>query len=200
MADPAPALTLPVAIVQLLGQLAWPVALLIVVNRFRHPIESLLSRLARIKVAGSEWVFAKQLPAVNPPTITPRAAAPVLGPDGFLTVESLRTLVSQSGLLHGGEDVKQELLIFQTPNQRTWLLATDNFVFVLLDDEGTRSRKNLIQTYFEKKKTFPLEFGLDPREGAGIVKFGTADMWWYYSLYLFPTTFRLQEAVERLVT
>jgi hypothetical protein len=69
-----------------------------------------------------------------------------------------------------------------------------------LDDEGTRSRKNLIQTYFEKEKTLPLDFGLDPREGAGTVKFGAEDKWWYYSLHLFPTTARLQEAVVRLVT
>jgi hypothetical protein len=106
-----------------------------------------------------------QEPAVKPPTITPKAAAPIPGPDGFLTVESLKTLVFQSGLLHGGEDVKKELLIFQTPRQRTWLLATDNFVFVLLDDEGTRSSKSVIQTFFEKKKTFPLKFGSDKKRG-----------------------------------
>ena len=69
-------------------------------------------------------------------TTTSKAAPPTLGPDGFLTVESLRRLVSQSGLLDRGGDVMKELLIFQTPRQRTWLLATENFVFVLLDDDG----------------------------------------------------------------
>jgi hypothetical protein len=49
MADPASALTLPVAIVQLVGQLGWPVAVLIVVYRFHRHIESLLSSLASIK-------------------------------------------------------------------------------------------------------------------------------------------------------
>jgi len=52
MADPAPVVTLPVAIVQLLGQLAWPAALLIVVYTFRHQLGNLLSRLASIKVGG----------------------------------------------------------------------------------------------------------------------------------------------------
>ena len=70
MADPVSALTLPVAIVQLIGQLGWPVAVLIVVYRFRHPIESLLVRLASslasIKVGGTEWVFARQLPRGRP--------------------------------------------------------------------------------------------------------------------------------------
>jgi len=106
-------------------------------------------------------------------------------------------LVAQSGLLESGEEVRKELLTFQTPKQRTWLLATSNFVFVLLDDEKTRARNSLIQTFFEKRKTFPLAFGSD--KAAGIVKFGAEDTWWYYSFQLFPSTSRLQEAVERLV-
>lgn len=196
MADPVPAVTLPVAIVQLLGQLAWPAALLIVVYRFRHPIESLLSRLASIKVGGSEWVFQES--TVKPPvTTTQKAGPPTLGPDGFVTVESLRRLVSESGLLDRSEAVQKELLIFQTPKQRTWLLATESFVFLLLDDDRTRSKENLIQTFFEKKKTLPLEFDSD--KGAGIVKFAAEDTWWYYSFQLFATTSRLREAVERLV-
>jgi hypothetical protein len=200
MTDPAPAIMLPVAIVQLLGQLGWPVAVLIIVFRFQNPIEKLLSRfatsLASFKFAGTEWVI--QEPAVKPPTVTPKAAAPIPGPDGFLTVESLRELVSNSGLAHG-EEVKKELLIFQTPSQRTWLLATNNFVFVLLDDERTRFSNSAIQTFFDKKKTFPLKFVSDKTEGAGIVIFREAYPGWYYSFQLFDTSSRLKEAVEKLV-
>jgi len=134
----------------------------------------------------------------KPPIVVVREAAPILGPDGFLTVESLRALVSQSGLLDEGENVRKELLIFQTPKQRTWLLATEKFLLIMLDDERTRSRKNLIQTFFEKTRTFPLKFG---SEGdAGIVKFGAEETWWYFSFQLFPTVARLRKAVERLVS
>jgi hypothetical protein len=152
--------------------------------------------LATVKFAGTEWVL--QEPTAQPPAIAKRATVPVIGPDGFLTADSLRTLVSQSGLLPEREEPEKELLIFQTPKQRTWLLATDNFVFILLDDEGTRSKNNVIQTYFEKKKTLPLSFGLEKQQG--LVKFAAEDTWWYYSLQLFDKTASLLDAVQRLIT
>jgi hypothetical protein len=196
MTEPAPVVTLPVAIIQLLGQLAWPTAVLIIVHRFHKQLEGLLGRVASIKLGGSEWVFQEGV--IKPPTVTPTNLTPTIGPDGFLTIESLRMFVAQSGLLDKEEEgVRKELLIFQTPKQRTWLLATKNFTFVLLDDEHTRAKNKLVQTLFEKKKALPLAFGAD--KGAGIVKFGAEETWWYYSFQLFPDTSRLQKAVERLL-
>jgi len=198
MSDPTASVTLPVAILQFLGQLAWPLALLTIIWRFRHPIESLLSRVASIKVGGSEWVF--QEPTATSPTTTKQRSisSTTLGPDGFLTVESLRALVSQSGLLDGpADEVRKELLIFQTPRQRTWLVATDSSVFIALDDERTRTKWSLIQTVFEKSKALPLSFGED--QGSGMVRFDAEDTWWYYSFHLFPTTSALQEAVGKLI-
>jgi hypothetical protein len=84
MADPAPALMLPVAIVQHLGQLAWPVAVLIVVYRFRHPIESLLSRLASLLKL--EEVSGVSRTCGQASDHHYQGAASIPGPDGFLTV------------------------------------------------------------------------------------------------------------------
>jgi hypothetical protein len=197
MADPTQPISLPVAIVQLVGQLAWPATLLFIVWRFRQSIESLISRVASLKVGGSEWVFQGSAP--KPPTAAAKIAPSPLtvGPDGFVTAEGLRDHVAQSGLLEREDKIQKELLIFQTPTQRTWLLASEDYLYVLLDDEGTRKRANLIQTLFEKRKTLPLAF--DAQAGAGIVRFKAEETWWYYSLHLFPTTSRLQDAVERLV-
>jgi hypothetical protein len=196
MADPAPT-TLPIALVQLIGQLAWPLALLAVIWRFRNQIQSLLTRVASVKVGGSEWVF--QEPSSNKPvTISQQArSAPALGPDGFVTVEGLHALVSSSGLLVDGDTTKKELVIFQTPRQRTWLLASRTSVYVILDDKRTRRKRSLIQTYFSKDRALPLDFGSG--KNAGIVKFAAESTWWYYSLHLFPTTSKLQHAIERLV-
>ena len=139
MADPAQPTTLSVAVVQLIGQLAWPSVLLVVVWKFRHRIHDLLSRIASVKVGGSEWVF--QEPVAKPPTAEGTTKVPVVvGPDGFLTMESLRASVQESGLLDTGNAILKELLIFQTPRQRTWLLASKSYVYVLLDDDRTQAK------------------------------------------------------------
>lgn len=146
MADPAQPTTISVAVVQLIGQLAWPTVLLVVVWKFRHRIEDLLSRIASVKVAGSEWVF--QEPVAKPPTAgagTTKVLA-VVGPDGFLTMESLRASVQETGLLDPDDAILKELLIFQTPGQRTWLLASKSYVYVLLDDDQTQAESRLVQT------------------------------------------------------
>jgi hypothetical protein len=90
-----------------------------------------------------------------------------------------------------------ELLIFQTPRQRTWLIATTQHLFIVLDDEKTRLKRNLVQTFFGLKDALPLGFGVSG--GSGIVKFAAEDTWWFYSQHLFSTTDALNSAVQRLV-
>ena len=60
------------------------------------------------------------------------------GADGFLTRAGIEELVSKSGLLDAEERVKKSLLLFQTSEQRTWLVSTGKHLFCVLDDEGTR--------------------------------------------------------------
>ena len=197
MAEPAMNASFAVAIIQLIGQLAWPIALLLVVYRFRKQIERLLSRVASVKVAGSEWVFQEPAAESLAMTSRPASAAPEVGPDDFLSAEGVRQAISNSGLVEANEPLERELLIFQTPEQRTWLVVSSNYTFVVLDDRGTRARGNLVQTSFARSKTLPLRFDSD--NGAGIVKFAAEPNWWYYSVQLFPSTSRLQSSVEKLV-
>jgi hypothetical protein len=106
-------------------------------------------------------------------------------------------IVAQSTLHEPNETVVGELLIFQTPEQRTWLVATNRKVFVILDDEGTRNDKRIIQAAFDRARTLPLKFDTEKRAEA--VKFAAEETWWYYSKHLFPTPKSLTAAVKRLV-
>jgi hypothetical protein len=68
---------------------------------------------------------------------------------------------------------------------------------VVLDDEKTRRRQKVVQTFFDLKETLPLEFRMSG--GAGVVKFAAEDIWWYYGVHLFATPDALDAAVRRLV-
>jgi hypothetical protein len=185
------------ATLDFLGKLAWPGALLFIVFSFRRQVGELLNRLGSLKVAGSEWVFQRQTADAPEPSNQLKKTELEVGPDGFLKASSIRAAVAESGLPDKDDPITGELLIFQTPNQKTWLVATKKTVFILLDDASTRQASRLIQSAFDKNRTLPLKF--DTSDGEGVVKFAAEDEWWYYSLYLFPTTGALQKEVTRLV-
>jgi hypothetical protein len=184
------------AVVDLVKGLVWPAIVVWLILRFREQVSGLLTRLASIKVAGQEFVFQPQVAKATevPPQ---RRFHLQLGADGFLTIDSVRSAVTELTREAQGEVIRSELLIFQTPKQRTWLIATNRHTFVVLDDETTRRKASLVQTFFGLEKTLPLEFGVSP--GAGTVRFAAEDTWWYYSKSLFATTDSLTAAVRRMV-
>ena len=185
-----------VAILELIGHLIWPMVFLFLIFKFRKYIEALLTRLGSLKIAGSEWVF-QQTTDKEVQTKSESIEKIQIGPDGFYSSEGIRKIVIASNLLENDDTVKQELLIFQTPKQRTWLVATKKYLFVLLDDESTQKINALIQTFFEKSKTLPVQFSIHDK--AGTVKFDAEDIWWYYSFNLFPTTNSLKNAIKNLI-
>ena len=92
---------------------------------------------------------------------------------------------------------KKELLIYENPSQRTWLLTGEMKLYVLLDDTITRSSSTLIQTFFDKSKALPLKFDMD--QGTGLVEFAAEEGVWYYSTDLYPTPKDLEAAVVNLL-
>jgi hypothetical protein len=185
------------ALVDLVKAVVWPAVVVWLVLRFRVHVSHLLARLASLKVGGSEFVF--QQPSDGPSMAaspTPRGDIRT-GADGFLTVDSLRAVVRDTLVLDQRETPVGELLFFQTPKQRTWLIATTNRVCVILDDQQTRRTGSLVQTVFGLEEALPLSFS--ESDGSGTVKFAAEDTWWYYSRQLFPTTRALAKAVRRLV-
>lgn len=182
---------------EFLGKLAWPAVILYALYKFRVQLSQLLTRLGSVKVAGSEWVFQAPTDKAPEPSKDLRRTKLEVGADGFLNALSIRAAVTESGLLDADELVTDELLIFHTPNQRTWLVATGRNVFVLLDDQDTRKDARLIQTFFDRTKTLPIQCRRS--DGADVVKFAAEDIWWYYSVHLFPTPSALRDAITRLV-
>lgn len=185
---------LSVALIDLLKALLWPLVVLYLFSRFRVQIVELLSRLGSFKVAGGEFVFQQPSGKARP---AERQVPLKLGPDGFLTINTVHAIVLDFALLEEIEPITGELLFFQTPRQRTWLVATTKRCFIVLDDEKTRQKRNLVQTLFGIEQVLPLDFGIS--RGSGIVKFAAENTWWFYSRDLFGTSEALTNAVRRLV-
>lgn len=185
------------ATLQFLSSLLWPALLLWLLWRFRSQIEQLLLRLTSIKFGGTEFALQPPSDSAEKPSPAAKKALAALPPNSFVPVSDIRTMVEQSDLLGTGETVTGHLLLFQTPAQHTWLIATTNRVFVVLDDAGTRSRGDLIQNVLPRNEVLPVE--TDIEDGASVVCFPGGDIWWYYSRDLFPTPKSLKDSLENLV-
>jgi hypothetical protein len=187
---------LAAALIDLVKALVWPALVIWLVLRFRIQVTELLTRLGSFRVPGGEFVFQQASVHLLPAVQSKRMVSFVLGPDGFLTLRSLHGVVSDFAGLDAEEPITGELLIFQTPRQRTWLIVSARQLFVVLDDETTRKNKNLVQTVLGLDNVLPLDFGVS--QGAGIVKFAAEGTWWFYSLHIFASTAALDTAVRRL--
>jgi len=118
--------------------------------------------------------------------------------DEFLSITSLRALLTGSGRLQPDEEITGELLIFRTSRQMTLLLVTNRRVFILLDDPDTRRESAVIQASFAREQTLPLRFKKDSANEHS-VGFAALKEYWYYSVELFPSPEALRDAVENLV-
>lgn len=90
-----------------------------------------------------------------------------------------------------------QLLIFQTPSQRTWLVCTQRSRYVQLDDLRTRAAGTIIQGRNQKDLTRGLEF--DRNSVRGTFRFGPDSGWWFYSSHLYGIAAQLKSAIEQLV-
>ena len=186
-----------VAIMTFLSSLVWPAVFIWLVVRFRPQVEQLLNRLSTVKVAGSEFAF--QQAAVNAVPASPAAKVEIsqIEPSGFFTEEGIRNIVSQSGLLPANETALAAMLLFDNGSQHTWLVASPSKVSIVLDDEETRDRNQLVQVIMDRNQVLPLK--LSSADGAGLVSFGSDPARWYYSRSLFPTRESLENRIRSLL-
>src|SRR5262249_32732265 len=150
-----------------LSSLVWPAIFIWLVIQFRPQLEQLLSRLSTVKVAGSEFAF--QQSAVNAAPAIPAAKVEIsqIEPGGFFTEDGIRNIVSQSGLLPVNETALAGLLLFDNGSQHTWLVASPTKVVIVLDDEETRARNQLVQVVMDRGQILPLR--ISSAHGAGLV-------------------------------
>lgn len=144
------------------SSLFWPLVSLVAVILFKDQIRDLINRVKRVKVGGIETEFEQPvdesvieraaIPTDVPDIEPPLPEAPVgldmiglLAPGGWLTERGVDQVIRQSGFLKPNEEVLAHLLLLKTTKQRTWLVATSDWIFCLLDDERTREGGRVIQ-------------------------------------------------------
>ena len=124
---------------------------------------------------------------------------------GFFTEPAIRAIVKEA-FGRRLDSVRKTLLLFRTPAQRTWLVASENDLYIVIDDEETRVGNRFVQSTFAKSRTVPIKsrsYNLAPQSVTSeVVQFAAqvgADTWWLYSLDLFPDFASLESAISTLI-
>lgn len=118
----------------------------------------------------------------------------------FLTETELFSLIERSGKLSTSDKPLKSLILFQTENQQTWLVATSLHIFIIVDNERERNEGRLLQYQMEKNNALSIETKPGENEASRRVKFAAQGMWWFYNLSLFPTDEILLRALNELVS
>lgn len=126
-------------------------------------------------------------------------SGPPPDPSGLLRVDDIRLALLRSDKFRRYEPITGELLLldnYDELRQHTWLIATRDKVYFLLDDEDTREKDRLVQWEINRNTLLPLSIDTSRHT----VGFGSHTRpRWYYSPALFPTPNELKAAVESLV-
>lgn len=114
----------------------------------------------------------------------------------FLSEAAITRLVRFSGLVDSDEVVIKALLLYSTPKQHTWLVATKGSVFCVLDDAANRSKGTMLQWHIERRPTLRVS-AKRTSELSGLVDFGEFGRW-YYSPNLHPNEGHLAAKIRAL--
>lgn len=115
----------------------------------------------------------------------------------FYTDEGLDQLLVASGKLSYDEVIYKKLLLFRTRKQRTWVIATNQNLFLLLDDEKTRIGERVIRWHQSLPKAIPVRAYIS-KNGNHVIDIGTRKRW-LYSKTLHPNPEELVENVETMI-
>ena len=110
----------------------------------------------------------------------------------------LSKLIDESGLVDSREHVLDQVLLFQTPKQRTWFLVTEHQLFCILDDAKTRSSGRLIQWRMPLDSAGPVRARTSLKRGNAVVDIGVK-RGWLYSRDLHPVETELEKRIRDLV-
>lgn len=127
----------------------------------------------------------------------------ILGYRDYSTQRKIRETIKTS-INYEGENIESaELLcLFDTSKQRTWMIATQKRIYLVLDDvrkEYLKVNKSFrINTLYSNGR---IHVRIDPkyRSLAGVIYFQNASRGWLYSKNLFPDTKDLHYAIERII-
>lgn len=119
--------------------------------------------------------------------------------DDFLGTERILDAVRELGRLDLDEVPTEQLLIFSTPQQQTWLVITQRSIVIVLDDANTRQSGRLVQRVMTHANAIPISARIS-KDGVGTIGFGRIEPRWYYSASLFATPKLLERSISNLVS
>jgi hypothetical protein len=121
-----------------------------------------------------------------------------LGKNGAFTPHGIMKIVESRAPQGQPNNIpRKNILLFESKEQKTWLVATDYELFILLDDKETRKENNLVMSRLNLRGILPLVFG--EQDGAGTIKFANMDRAWYYTKSLFRGKKSLKQQIEEMV-
>jgi hypothetical protein len=180
-----------------LSTLIWQIIVAIVIWVFRSELCALLRRIAKVKHGETELTFQESSPNALEPSPVATEALQIRDEEGFFTSRGIEDLVQRSKYLVNSESLRDSILVFKTPEQHTWLIATDQQIFFVLDDEDTRSSQRLIQHRLPLQSALPVSTKQKARE-VGVFQLGTSD-WWYYSMDILGKPPKAKQRLEVFV-
>lgn len=116
----------------------------------------------------------------------------------FCTLEEIFQFLRTKDYLSPGQIIVGKILLFDTFNQRTWLMSTQQQLLFILDDRKTRRRDRLCQRALPLSECSTVT--ASGVRGHSVVKIGDGRApEWYYSPGLFPTPGAVEAAILDLV-
>jgi hypothetical protein len=180
-----------------LSTLIWQIIVIIGIFLFRSELLALLKRVARLKHGETEVFFQEASTKALDPSPVATEALKLRDEEGFFTLKGIEELILKSKYIESSESLLASFLVFRTPSQHTWLVATNKQVFFVLDDEHTRANQRLIQYRLSLEKALPVD---TEQESArlGVFQLGESD-WWYYSIDLLGKSLKARQRLEVFV-
>lgn len=167
------------AILPFVSTLIWQILVVATIVIFRKELARLLKNIGSIRFGDTEVKF--QDPSEESETASEyEQPSPPLSYDreGFLTLKATEQLVSTSRFVEPGESVIEALLTYRTKRQHTWLVTTNRQLFIILDDEDTRTSQRLIQIKRDLSGLGKAETRSES-DRSGIFKFASTNYWYY---------------------
>lgn len=180
-----------------LSTLIWQIIVIIGIYLFRSELLALLKRVARLKHGETEVFFQESSTKALDPSPVATEALKLRDEEGFFTLKGIEELILKSKYLESSESLRDSFLVFRTPSQHTWLVATNKQVFFVLDDERTRANQRLIQYRLSLEKALPVDTEQESAR-SGAFRLGESD-WWYYSIDLLGKTLKARQRLEVFV-
>jgi hypothetical protein len=180
-----------------LSTLLWQAVIVWVLYFYRKEVRDFLLRVTGVKILGTELTAPIQQPSTSATKVeeTLRSSSE-RDAEGFYTKTGIMQLVQDTS--PRGEAVVDALLIFKTPKQHTWLVATQEKLYCVLDDADRRKTGELVQWALPLGDAEPISVKSSDEPTYGFLDIDD-QTYWYYSRDLFPLPAALTSAISELI-